>query len=212
MKSQKLSDRQRELVDFMAGFHAEKGYPPTLAQMAEHLGVSSLNSVKSLLAALEKKGWIDRDEGVSRGVRLKSWEKAIASTSAFVQGRHGKEVNVGSICYWLGWFTHRRKPVLADPEMTELFHAVVRQVADEHDWKVESLALEPTHVRLAVTVGADHSPATVAHHFRRDSLGERIRGALGKQPLSDIWEPGFAFGGTEETFLAAMKELEDSAS
>lgn len=207
-----LSSRQQQLADFLAEFHARKGYPPTLAQMAEHLGLSSLNSVRSLLAALQKKGCLEWDPGVSRGIRLKGWERMVAVTAAKVQGRHGHEHTAGSIRYWLGWYTRDRRPVFHDPAWVALFRDMADSVCGEHGWRLERLDLQPTRVRLAVVVDPDHSPLTVAHHFRRDSLGERLRARLGQQPLADLWDHGIAVGNDENALAAALDELERTRS
>lgn len=49
---------------------AEKGYPPTRAEIGKHFGFKSDNSPESHLRALEAKGLISITPGVARGIRV----------------------------------------------------------------------------------------------------------------------------------------------
>ena len=51
-----LYRRQRQIVDFISQYIQSKGYSPTLKEIAEAIGVSSLATVHEHLQALEKKG------------------------------------------------------------------------------------------------------------------------------------------------------------
>ena len=66
----KLSERQREMLAFIGRFTQERGYPPTIRQIGEAVGISSTSVVNYNLNKLEKDGHINRDLKVSRGVRL----------------------------------------------------------------------------------------------------------------------------------------------
>ncbi len=47
-----------------------RGYPPTVRDLCDALGVSSTNGMVSHLEALARKGYIEREAGVSRGIRV----------------------------------------------------------------------------------------------------------------------------------------------
>lgn len=47
-----------------------KGYPPTLAEIGDEIGVVSKNATKGFLTGLEAKGYIIRVSGIARGIRL----------------------------------------------------------------------------------------------------------------------------------------------
>jgi len=66
---QELTDRQRQVLDFIVSHTDGTGYPPTQREIARHLGVSGTLPVAKHLAALEKKGCLRRDGG-SRGIAL----------------------------------------------------------------------------------------------------------------------------------------------
>jgi len=70
MAKGKLSERQRGMIDFIRRFTQAKGYPPTIRQIGEAVGISSTSVVNYNLNKLEKDGHLTRDLKVSRGVRL----------------------------------------------------------------------------------------------------------------------------------------------
>lgn len=65
-----LYKRQKELVDYLNQYIQKYGYSPTLTEIAEAMGLSSLATVHEHLAALEKKGIIRKFEGQVRGLEL----------------------------------------------------------------------------------------------------------------------------------------------
>jgi repressor LexA len=64
-----LTPRQRQVLLFITSHVDNHGYPPTLREIATHLGVSGTLPVTKHLEALERKGYIKRDN-VSRGIAL----------------------------------------------------------------------------------------------------------------------------------------------
>ena len=65
-----LSTRQQKILDFIRRFSREHGFPPTIREIGEQVGISSTSVVSYNLNALEKKNRIERDRSVSRGLRL----------------------------------------------------------------------------------------------------------------------------------------------
>jgi len=66
-----LTNKQREILDFVISYKNEKGYPPTIKEIMENFSFSSPTAVISHLIALEKKGYIERVKKISRGIILK---------------------------------------------------------------------------------------------------------------------------------------------
>ena len=64
-----LTDRQKQVLDYIQSHIDNDGYPPTVREICAHLGVSGTVSAIRHLEALEKKGYIKRDSG-SRGIAL----------------------------------------------------------------------------------------------------------------------------------------------
>jgi repressor LexA len=65
-----LTPRQNEVYDFVIAYSNSHGYPPTMREIAGHLGVNGNLGIMKHLAALEKKGYIVRSAGSSRGIRV----------------------------------------------------------------------------------------------------------------------------------------------
>ncbi|MFQ5823460.1 MAG: transcriptional repressor LexA, partial [bacterium] len=67
----KLTERQKEVLRLIAEKVKGVGYPPTMQELADELGVRSKNAVLKHLTALEKKGYIGKREGgAARGIRI----------------------------------------------------------------------------------------------------------------------------------------------
>jgi len=65
-----LTQRQRQVLQFITSFSGSNGYPPSQREIAAHLNVSGTLPVMKHLIALERKGYIKRDN-VNRGIALK---------------------------------------------------------------------------------------------------------------------------------------------
>lgn len=65
-----MTPRQREMLDVIRMHVAANGYPPTLREIGERMGIASTNGVADHLKALERKGYVTRTARVSRGLRL----------------------------------------------------------------------------------------------------------------------------------------------
>lgn len=65
-----LYKRQKQILDFIGQYIQKFGTSPTLQEIADSLGVSSLATVHEHLQTLAKKGVIRRFEGAVRGIEL----------------------------------------------------------------------------------------------------------------------------------------------
>jgi repressor LexA len=75
-----LTERQREVLDFITSSIERRGFPPTLREIGEHFGIRSTNGVNDHLKALEKKGFLARDDKKSRAMRAVRPGAAVAGT------------------------------------------------------------------------------------------------------------------------------------
>lgn len=64
-----LTDRQKEVLAFIQESITGRGYPPTLREIGERMGIRSTNGVNDHLKALEKKGYLAREDLKSRALR-----------------------------------------------------------------------------------------------------------------------------------------------
>src|SRR3990172_10447738 len=67
---QKLTDRQRAVLDYIRTSIRDNGYPPTLREIGNFMGIRSTNGVNDHLRALEKKGYLTRTDMKSRTLRI----------------------------------------------------------------------------------------------------------------------------------------------
>jgi repressor LexA len=67
---QGLTKRQEQTLDFIRSSIESRGYPPTLREIGEHMGIRSTNGVNDHLRALERKGYLRREDMKSRALKL----------------------------------------------------------------------------------------------------------------------------------------------
>jgi repressor LexA len=80
-----LSRRQERILDFIRRFVTEHQFPPTIREIGEAADISSTSVVNYNLNALEKKGLIERDRNVSRGLRIAEEERLSAGSPRVVR-------------------------------------------------------------------------------------------------------------------------------
>jgi repressor LexA len=64
-----ITEKQRETMLFIQQYIADKGYPPTRAEIAGHFGTCP-NAVEGILQRLDKNECISLSRGVSRGIKV----------------------------------------------------------------------------------------------------------------------------------------------
>ena len=67
----KISDKQREILDYIKTEILNKGYPPTVRDICEAVKLKSTSSVHSHLETLEKNGYIRRDPTKPRAKEIR---------------------------------------------------------------------------------------------------------------------------------------------
>lgn len=66
----KLTPRQREILGHIERLTKENGFPPTLQELTDVMGLANVSSVYNYLMTLERKGYICRDANKARTVRI----------------------------------------------------------------------------------------------------------------------------------------------
>ncbi|HYH06800.1 MAG TPA: transcriptional repressor LexA [Thermoanaerobaculia bacterium] len=90
-----LTERQRDILNFIREFQKERGIAPTHREICDHFGFSSYGTVYKHLSLLEKKGLIRRDWNQKRGVELLDPESAAekpAAAKAKESGSNAREL------------------------------------------------------------------------------------------------------------------------
>jgi len=91
-----LTERQRQALQFITDCLSDRGYPPTLREIGEHMGIRSTNGVNDHLKALERKGYLVREELKSRALRPLELEgdSSRAPASEATDNRRGDEMEI----------------------------------------------------------------------------------------------------------------------
>ena len=71
-----LTERQRQILDFLTKYVDAHGYPPTVREIGEAVGLASPSTVHAHLANLERAGLIKRDPTKPRALELRREPKA----------------------------------------------------------------------------------------------------------------------------------------
>ena len=69
-KSKGITEKHIKVLEFVNEYQSEFGRPPSIREIGEKVKISSTSVVNYYLEQLEKKGYIERDNRVSRGMRL----------------------------------------------------------------------------------------------------------------------------------------------
>ena len=86
-KSEGLGKRHKLILEFLSAFQAENGYSPSIREIGESIGVRSTSLVDYYLKQLEGKGYITREQHISRSICLLKPEELLqAAAGKVVQG------------------------------------------------------------------------------------------------------------------------------
>ena len=87
MTSPMLTKRQKELVDYLETYILKAGYAPTLEEIGQHFGLSSLATIHKHLTNLERKGMIRRKWNRSRALEVIPQQRRAAAIELPLIGR-----------------------------------------------------------------------------------------------------------------------------
>ena len=114
-----LTARQQAVLDFIKDEILFKGYPPTVREICEAVGLNSPSTVHSHLKTLEKKGYIKRDPAKNRALEVIDFDPLKSAQSAEYYGEDFSEkemVNVPMV----GVIT-AGQPILAEENIEDSF-------------------------------------------------------------------------------------------
>lgn len=84
---QSLTKKQKTVYNFIKSWYTKKGYPPTIREIASHIGVRSTNAVHNYLKILYRKGFLTREDMKSRTWRPVESEESRSTVAVPVLGR-----------------------------------------------------------------------------------------------------------------------------
>jgi repressor LexA len=73
MPAQTLTPRQREVLQIIEAHMRERGYPPSVREIGEAVGLTSPSTVHAHLAALQRRGYLRRDPTKPRAIEVR-WD------------------------------------------------------------------------------------------------------------------------------------------
>ena len=108
--AQVLTQKRKEILDCIAGALRERGYPPSVREIGEQVGLTSSSTVHAHLAVLQREGYLRRDPTKPRAIEV----RYDPSSKIVVDARPTRHVPlVGSVAAGTG--------VLAQENVEELF-------------------------------------------------------------------------------------------
>jgi repressor LexA len=69
-RKKELTSTQEKILNFLRNFLLEKGFPPTLREIASHFGLKGPKGPQKTLHILERKGYIRKTPGGSRAIEI----------------------------------------------------------------------------------------------------------------------------------------------
>ncbi|MCD8125604.1 MAG: transcriptional repressor LexA [Lachnospiraceae bacterium] len=185
MSQGKISDKQREILEYIRDCILKKGYPPAVREICEAVHLKSTSSVHSHLESLEKNGYIRRDPSKPRAIEIVDDEYGIF---------HGEMVRVPIIGR-----VAAGQPILAEENIEGFFPFPADQLPNAElfllevrgDSMVNMGILDGDHVLVEqrrtasngeVVVALIDDSATVKRFYQED-------GHIRLQPENDFMDP-----------------------
>ncbi|BBX17277.1 repressor LexA [Mycolicibacterium duvalii] len=81
-KGSGLTERQRTILEVIRASVTTRGYPPSIREIGDAVGLTSTSSVAHQLRTLERKGFLRRDPNRPRAVDVRGLEDGVAATVA----------------------------------------------------------------------------------------------------------------------------------
>lgn len=126
----KLSERQRHIMDFIRQSLSERGYPPTMREIGEAVGLSSPSSVKYQLQVLEEKGLLRRDPISTRAIEIVDDDYAPTSMQGLVVSTRDGAENVEPTLVPIVGRIAAGGPILAEQSIEDVYPLPKQLVGD----------------------------------------------------------------------------------
>lgn len=195
--ARKITKRQQQIYDFIRAYQQEKGYPPSVREMAAAVGLSSPSTVHAHLSALEDHGLIKRDKTKPRALEVFDQDGTSVKT-AEVRAMPDR----GSVSLPLVGRVAAGMPILAEQNVEDTFTLPTEIVTDSSSFVLE------VHGNSMVNVGIYNGDYIVVREQKSAMNGEIVvamidgeatvktfykeHGRVRLQPENDAMEPIFA--------------------
>ncbi len=191
MRPRPLTDQQKNVLAFVEDFSENNGFPPTLREIGQAIGLTNVNAVRGHLAALERKGFLVRVPDKARSIQVVRSPSAISRAKRTLHKALRTDEGVyHRVVYGLAWTTHRRKAWLTGSASQWVSEALDRE-ASERGWTILDKRIQPDHIIAVVATWPNHSAARTVH--RLQAAGKTVRRRHpGELPRDALWGKGYA--------------------
>lgn len=205
-----LTIKQRAIFDFLSEHVRERGFPPTLREIGEAIGLSNVSAVRGHVEALEKKGYIAKDPEKARSIRIVHSPSIL---SRFKKKLHKfartDEGVLHKVVYGIALVTHSRHAFFT-AKRAQLMDKTLGRRATEHGWTFRACRIQTDHIVLVVEVWPNHSPELVVSRIRQAGQAVRKRSG-GVFAGRALWERGYAITTDLAQLDAMVKQLLEGA-
>jgi DNA-binding MarR family transcriptional regulator len=197
-----LTEQQHKVLEFIGDYADDNGFPPTLREIGEALGLPNVSAVRGHLVALEKKGYLRREPDKARSIRLVRPPSRISRLKRKLHRVLGTDEGVlHHVVYGLAWTTWQRRPLLLG-RRGELVDEALEHEAAERGWEILEKSIGADHAVVTARVWANHSPRLVVK--RLQSAGRAVKRRHPKVfPERNLWGAGYV-ATTEPALLDEM--------
>lgn len=199
--ARKITKRQQQIYDFIRSYQTEKGYPPSVREMAAAVGLSSPSTVHAHLSALEAHGLIKRDKTKPRALEVFEQEGNPDNNLDISQESPAPEMR-GVVSLPLVGRVAAGMPILAEQNIEDTFTIPTEIASDSSSFILEVhgnsminvgiynddyiiVREQPSAMNGDIVVAMIDGSATVKTFYKE-------RGRVRLQPENDAMEPIFA--------------------
>ena len=196
--ARKITKRQQQIYDFIRSYQTEKGYPPSVREMAAAVGLSSPSTVHAHLSALEAHGLIKRDKTKPRALEVFEQEGDLDDSSNFSRESIASEMR-GVVSLPLVGRVAAGMPILAEQNIEDTFTVPTEIASDSSSFILEVhgnsminvgiyngdyiiVREQPSAMNGDIVVAMIDGSATVKTFYKE-------RGRVRLQPENDAMEP-----------------------
>lgn len=195
--ARKISKRQQQIYDFIRSYQKEKGYPPSVREMAAAVGLSSPSTVHAHLSALEDLGLIKRDATKPRALEVFN-----SDGSSCVVTETERPASRGTVSLPLVGRVAAGLPILAEQNIEDTFTLPTEIATDSSSFMLE------VHGESMINVGIYNGDYIVVREQKSAMNGEIVvalidgeatvktfykeQGRVRLQPENDTMEPIYA--------------------
>lgn len=199
--ARKITKRQQQIYDFIRSYQLEKGYPPSVREMAAAVGLSSPSTVHAHLSALEQHGLIRRDKTKPRALEVFNEDGTNAQLANVIEAP-----NRGTISLPLIGRVAAGIPILAEQNVEDTFTLPTEIATDSSSFILE------VHGDSMINVGIYNGDYIIVREQHNAMNGEIVvamidgeatvktfykeAGRVRLQPENDSMEPIYAVSPT----------------